>query len=71
MWIVYWHANGHDHYAVLGDTWLQTGAHSDWGPHVADQQGRPFDPTYRLRNVSNSYPCNSNGWDYMTGPLKT
>ena len=70
IWSIVWiDSGGNLHWAVIGDTWLNTGTHSEWGPHVADPYGHPFDPNFGKSgpNTTVGHYCNSSFWNYMGG----
>ena len=71
VWSVSWKkADGSAHWAVIGDTWLQTGADTEWGPYVVDQYGRMFNPDFQLIPPSGTQGyCNSAYWSFMSGRI--
>ena len=71
VWSVSWKkADGSAHWAVIGDTWLQTGADTEWGPYVVDQYGRTFNPDFQLIPPSGTQGyCNSPYWAFMSGRI--
>lgn len=69
VWSVFWlqkdYGVTHIHSTIIGDTWMQDGAHSDWANRIADTYTNVFDPWYYIHLNSNPGTCDGSGWDFL------